>query len=187
MREVIASVLWRRLDNPGHDACWLVETGDGFAIEGSAVFGDGVVPARLNYRVACDGAWRSLRGEVSGWLGARSVNYAVTRSSEGVWSFNGAAVPGLQDCVDLDFGFTPATNLLQLRRIDLAIGAAADVPVAWLDVSAGTLEYLAQRYERRAESTYFYEAPRFEYVDVLEVLPSGFARRYPGLWESESD
>ena len=60
-----------------------------------------------------------------------------------------------------------------------------NAPVAWLDASMGTLEFLAQRYERRTETTYWYEAPRFEYAAILEVTPGGFIARYPGLWEAE--
>jgi hypothetical protein len=73
-----------------------------------------------------------------------------------------------------------------LRRLALAKGRAEDVPVAWLDVSAGTLELLSQRYERRAKGAYWYEAPRFDYAALLEVTPSGFIKRYPELWEAES-
>ena len=143
------------------------------------------MPSRLVYQVACDREWRTERGEVRGWLGEQSVEIRIARTSEGVWTLDGAIVPDLENCVDLDFGFTPATNLLQLRRIALAEGQAADVPVAWLDVAAGTLQVLKQRYERRTAATYWYEAPRFDYAGLLEVDPSGFIRRYPGLWEAE--
>ncbi len=84
-----------------------------------------------------------------------------------------------------DLGFTPSTNLLQLRRLALAEGEAADVRVAWLDAAAGTLDRLDQRYERRTQSEYWYEAPRFEYAALLEVAPTDFILRYPGLWEAE--
>jgi uncharacterized protein len=97
-----------------------------------------------------------------------------------------AAISGLENCVDLDFGFTPATNLLQLRRLALAPGQAAEAPVAWLDVTAGTLKALTQRYERRTEATYWYKAPKFDYAAFLEVSPAGFLQRYPGFWEAES-
>ena len=59
------------------------------------------------------------------------------------------------------------------------------MPVAWLDVTSGQLEVLRQRYERRSQWTYWYEAPRFGYAALLEVTPAGFVRRYPGLWEAE--
>jgi uncharacterized protein len=182
---MIASVLWRRLDTPGHDACRLEQGVAGWTLDGAAVFSENGVPARLLYQVACDPSWRTEHGEVRGWLGGQSVEFRVERTTEGVWTLNGELAPGLGHCLDLDFGFTPATNLIQLRRSALAEGQAADVPVAWLDVSAGRLDALPQRYERRSETTYWYEAPRFDYAALLEVDPAGFIRRYPGLWESE--
>ena len=100
---------------------------------------------------------------------------------------NGVAVPDLDECLDLDLGFTPATNALQLRRAAIVNGQAIDVPVAWLDVADFTLTLLRQRYERRTETSYWYEAPRFEYAAMLEVGPSGFVRVYPTLWEMEAE
>jgi uncharacterized protein len=184
---MLASVLWKRLDSPGHDACSLGETEAGWQIDGAATFLHEGVPARLDYRVTCDPSWRTRQGWVRGWLGLQAVEFNVGRTAEGVWTLNDGIVPGLTDCVDVDLGFTPATNLLQLRRLALAEGRAADCPVAWLDVAAGSLDLLVQRYERRTDTTYWYEAPRFEYAALLEVDPVGAVRRYPGLWELEAD
>jgi hypothetical protein len=94
-------------------------------------------------------------------------------------------VPNVGRCLDLDFGFTPATNLIQLRRLALDDGQIADAPAAWLDVSSATLELLSQRYERRGEGAYWYEAPSLGYAALLEVAPTGFIHRYPDLWEAE--
>ena len=179
------SMLWRRLDAPGHDACRLHQSDAGCHLDGTAVFRHEGDAARLSYRVTCDQSWRTQHGEVRGWLGAEPVDFSVARTAEGVWTLNGTRVPGLQSYVDLDLGFTPATNLFQLRRIGLAEGHAADVPVAWLDVVAGTLTVLPQRYERRTATTYWYEAPSVDYTGLLEVTPAGFIRKYPGLWETE--
>jgi len=124
---------------------------------------------------------------VHGWLDARAVEIGILRTAAGGWTINGVTVPGLDGCVDLDLGFTPATNALQLRRVALGRGQAADMSVAWLDVTAGTLTLLRQRYERRTETTYWYEAPRFDYTAVLDVGPDGFVHRYPTLWEIEPE
>ena len=182
------AALWRRLDAPGHDACRLEPTDDGWRLRGTAVFRHDGRPARLDYVVTCDGAWRTRAGTVDGWIGARAVALDVHRARDGTWRLNGVPVPGLDDCVDVDFGFTPATNALQLRRVALAPGAAAEVPVAWLDAADGTLTRLAQRYERQGDddgTAYAYAAPRFAYRAVLEVDASGFVRHYPGLWIAE--
>jgi hypothetical protein len=183
--KLIDSILWRRLDTPGHDACGLHETNGGWRLEGAAVCLERGAVARLAYRVSCDSSWRTQHGDVSGYLGSRALQLRVERSASGLWTLNGAAVPGLEGCVDLDLGFTPATNLLPIRRCALSSGQSADVRAAWLDVWAGALERLDQRYSRESESTYWYEAPRFAYADRLEIGPEGFVRRYPSLWEEE--
>jgi hypothetical protein len=88
----------------------------------------------------------------------QDISFVVEHAEAGRWLFNGDVVPNLDGCVDLDFGFTPATNLLQLRRIALAVGEAANVPVAWLDVTVPTLSRLDQRYHRQSQTAYEYEA-----------------------------
>jgi hypothetical protein len=180
------SLLWARLDTPGHDVCRLHEIDDGWELEGSAIFVHERLPARLGYRLTCDRAWRTQRGAVNGWVGAELIDFEIARSADGTWRCNGAVVEGLGACVDLDLGFSPATNLFQVRRLALAEGQAADAPVAWLDVTSGALELLLQRYERRSTFTYWYEAPRFGYAALLEVDAVGFVRRYPGLWEVQA-
>jgi hypothetical protein len=176
-------VRWRRLDAPGHDACRLDEAADGWRLRGAAVFLLDGVPAQLNYCVECNTSWGSRSASVRGSVGTQRVDISIVRDDDGRWLVNDAPVPGLGDCVDVDFGFTPATNVLQLRRIALAVGEAADVPVAWLDVPAGILRRLEQHYHRLAADRYDYDAPHFAYHAVLEVNDAGFARRYPGLWE----
>jgi len=178
-----STILWQCLEDPGHDACRLEGHAEGWTLEGTAVLRLDGTPAVLSYVVSCDLSWRTVSGRLDGWIGERRLRHAIART-DGGWIFDGGAVAGMEDCVDLDLGFTPATNLFQLRRIALATGQAADVPVAWLDVQTGRLERLAQRYERRSEGTYWYESPRFGYAAVLEVDATGFVRRYPGLWEA---
>jgi hypothetical protein len=179
------SILWRRIDSPGHDACRLARHDAGWKLEGAAVFSLDGLPACLTYAAICDASWRAQQGHVAGWIGDRRVQFLMARAAGGPWTLDGREVPGLEHCLDLDFGFTPATNLLPLRRLALPVGQGVAAPAAWLDVSTGALATLEQRYQRRSDSTYWYEAPRFSYAELLEVDAVGFVRRYPGLWEAE--
>jgi hypothetical protein len=176
-------VIWRRLDPPGHDACRLLDTGGGWLLTGTAVFRDAGGPACLTYRVECDRAWRAGAGLVEGWIGRNAVAIRLARTPDG-WTLNGHPVPSVGTCVDVDLNFTPATNLIALARLNLGVGQQADATAAWLDVAAGTLTVLPQRYHRRGGDRYWYEAPTVGYAALLEVAPSGFVRRYPGLWEA---
>lgn len=182
---ILDEILWRRLDAPGHDACRLERNGTGWALEGTAVFAENALPAVLEYQVVVDSAWHTTSGHVHGWLGEQGIDLRVTRARDGNWMLNGAAVPGLEAHVDLDLGFTPATNLLQLRRVSVQEGEVVDLPVAWLDVASATLTSLPQRYERRTATSYWYDAPGVGYRGLLQVRASGFILRYPELWEAE--
>ncbi|MEH3087220.1 MAG: putative glycolipid-binding domain-containing protein [Xylophilus ampelinus] len=183
-----ASILWRRLDAPGHDACRLLGGPEGWRLDGAAAlrWPDGR-PAALAYRVCCDAAWRSRRGTVRGWIGDRAVDVVLARDADG-WRCGATPVPGLAHCIDLDLGFTPATNLLPLRRLALAAGASAAAPAAWLDLDARPmLGLLDQRYRRTGAFEYAYEAPGAVYAATLRTTAEGFVREYPGLWTSGPD
>lgn len=182
-----SAILWRRLDTPGHDACRLIRLDDGWRLQGSAAFlhEDGS-PACACYEVDCDREWRTRRGRVRGSIGARNLDLHIERADDGQWRLDGKAVDGMDGLLDLDLGFTPATNLLQLRRIALDTGQTADVPVAWLDLPERGLRMLQQRYERRARGAYWYEAPEYGYSALLRVNVLGFVEDYPQLWRMEA-
>lgn len=186
MSQGSASALWRRLDTPGHDAAWVQQTDSGWVLRGAAVFLHNNGPACLSYEVICAADWSTTRGSVRGHLGAVSIAHDVVRAESG-WAVDGERVPGLDGVVDLDLGFTPATNFLQLNRVSLAVGDTAAFDVAWLEgeSAASELIRLPQRYERRSPDRYWYESPTTGYAALLVVGPDGFARQYPGLWQAE--
>lgn len=161
----------------------MVRTAEGWRLEGMAVFAHELGPARLSYWVECAPDWRTRRGGIAGWIGHERCDVHVARSDEGQWRVGDRAADGLDGCLDLDFGFTPATNFLQLQRCDLGIGETARFAVAWLDVPAASLTPLPQVYERRRATSFWYESPQGPYSALLELDESGFVRTYPGLWD----
>jgi uncharacterized protein len=177
--------IWRRLDVPGHDVAHVAETETGWRLEGVAVFKHERGPARVSYWVECATDWSTRRAGVAAWIGAQRCDLDIERTANGQWKLNGETLKGLDGCVDVDFGFTPATNFLQLRRCNLQVGRRAQFNVAWIDVPEGSLTSLLQRYERRTASSYWYESPQGPYEATLEMSDSGFVRVYPTLWEME--
>lgn len=181
---VSASASWRRLDAPGRDVCHLEQNDIGWRLEGTAEFAHEAGPALISYAVQCDMRWQTVSGEVSGSVGERKVEALIGRNGKD-WTLNGAVVPGLEHLVDLDFGFTPATNLQQLRRVSIVADEAMYLPVVWYDIDECTLTQLPQMYERRSLRTFWYQSPTVGYEALLELEPNGFIRRYPGLWEAD--
>lgn len=180
-------ILWRRLEVPGHDAASLREIEGGVELRGMAVFQDEAGPSALHYRVICDGEGRSIEAGVDGWCGTRPVELRF-RAHLGSWTLNGVPCPAVTGCVDLDLSFTPATNLLPLRRLDLAVGREAEVRSAWLEWPEARLTPLVQRYARRSATEYDYEAAlpdAVKFVGKLRVDPHGWVLGYADLWREE--
>ncbi|WP_295548316.1 putative glycolipid-binding domain-containing protein [uncultured Pseudacidovorax sp.] len=182
----LATLIWRRLDLPGHDACRVRHDGERGRIEGCAVFRDGGGgSARLSYEVVCDARWHTQSARVEGWLSDEYVQLSIYHDARQGWHFNGTPVPSVAHCIDIDLGFTPATNLLPVRRLRLAPGEQAEVPAAWLDPSTLRLQALPQRYRRLDASRYHYWAPTLGFEAELRVGPEGVVHDYPGLWQAE--
>ncbi len=179
----LLTCFWRRLDRPGSDACRLYRRGDGWLLQGTAVFHDQGIACALRYEAEAGEDWRSRRARVDGHCGGREVEIELRRSAAGVWQVNGANARLEAPCEDVDLGFTPATNLLALRRLDLPIGAAGESHAAWLDFPAFTFRHLPQTYRRLDAEFYDYASPTAGYAGRLRVLSNGVVAAYPGLFE----
>ena len=180
------SVLWRGIDRPGHEACRVFSQNAEWRLAGTAVFSHNDQPCRLDYLVVCDADWNSLSGKVSGWLGRAAVNIELAVDPERNWRLNGIECPAVAGSNDLDLNFSPSTNLLPIRRLNLAIGQEAEVKAAWLRFPSFELEALDQVYLRVDESTYRYKSGGGSFIADLEVDEVGFVTNYPGLWQAEA-
>ena len=179
------SILWRRLDQPGHESARLFRQGGCWHLAGTAVFAHDQQPCRLDYHVVCDAAWQTLSGQVAGWVGTESVQLELAVDRARSWRLNGTERPEVAGCVDLDLNFSPSTNLVPIRRLDLAIGRHAEVRAAWLRFPDFTLQPLAQLYRRIDVAVYRYESAGGSFATELQVNAAGFVTRYPNFWQAE--
>ncbi|TMV06891.1 hypothetical protein FGK63_12275 [Ruegeria sediminis] len=180
----IATGHWRRLDMEGTDRCTLSRLEQGWMLVGQAIWHDGGADARLTYDVRCDPDWVSLSADVVGKVSGRDLALRLRKGPEG-WFLNDDLQEDTGDCIDLDLSFTPATNLLPLRRLSLREGQSAQVRAGWLQPGFRRVARLDQVYDWRAPDTVRYSSPNFE--AELGVHPSGFVTSYPGLWEGWVD
>jgi hypothetical protein len=180
------TILWRKLDQPGHESARLSSSDSRHYLMGTAVFAHNEQPCRLDYVVVCSSKWQSLSGTVAGWIGSQSVEIALAVDSDHRWRLNGAEYPEVAGCIDLDLNFSPSTNLLPIRRLNLAIGEQAVIRAAWLHFPKLTLEPLEQLYRRIGPATYRFESGGGEFVTELRVNAAGFVIHYPNLWEVEA-
>lgn len=178
-------ILWRRLDQPGHESAQLFFQDSLWHLEGTAVFAHDRLPCRLDYQIICDSHWHTRSADVAGWVGNNSIKIQLSVSPDLRWKLNGESAAEVEGCIDLDLNFSPSTNLLPIRRLELAVGQEMEVRAAWLRFPSFRLEPLVQMYRRIDETTYRYESAGGRFVTELTVNAEGFVTKYPNLWETE--
>jgi hypothetical protein len=180
------TIVWRRLDLPGHEIATIAPAADGWRVDGVAVLVESGRPCRVEYEIDCDTRWMTQRCVLFGHVGARRVHLDVARSAAGVWTIDGVALPALEGCHDIDLGFSPSTNLLPIRRLALPIGGRSPVRAAWIRFPELTAEVLEQRYTHLSSDRYLYESAGGAFRRELEVDAFGCVIDYPGLWRAEA-
>ena len=179
---------WRRLDVPGHEEACIEQTTRGWRLTGQVEAEEAIVRAQLSYLIECDREWRTRRAVVSGAASAAPIRLELAADGGGHWSLNGAPLPLVEGALDIDLGFTPATNLLPIRRLDLAVGGHMELRTAWVRFPELRVEALEQTYQREAPQVFRYEAlvdgERFQ--ARLDTDEFGRVLHYENLWEAES-
>jgi uncharacterized protein len=176
---------WRRLDVPGREEARIETTPGGIRLSGDLDVEEAGLKARLRYTIHCDERWHTRVALIEGQANGEAVRFALEADGAGHWTRDGAPLSDLTGALDVDLGFTPATNTLPIRRLALAIGETKPVRSAWLRFPELHLEALEQTYTREAEQVYRY----FALVDgepftaQLDTDAFGRVRRYEGLWE----
>jgi hypothetical protein len=179
----MTEILWRRLDTPGHEAARLIDLDQGWRLEGSAVFLHESQPCSLSYRIDCDDAWQTRSASVIGFVGRREINIDIGVDHDLCWWMNGVEAKIVAGCIDVDLNFSPSTNLLPIRRLDLNVGDEAVVRAAWLRFPSFRLEVLEQTYRRTSHARYQYTSGSFE--AEITVNDAGLATEYAGVWVAE--
>jgi hypothetical protein len=177
------TIIWKRLNLPGHDFAQVVSTSDGHTLSGTAVFVSDGENFCLDYSVCCNPSWETKTVLVSGVANGKPVEIEIVVTPDKHWLRNGVEQPKVQGCIDVDLEFTPATNLLPLRRENLDIGESCEAVAAWLRFPELTMELLPQTYRRISGSLYRYSSGEFS-AD-LTARESGLVTHYSGLWKEE--
>lgn len=178
---------WRRMDVPGREEACVERTAAGWRLTGELDVEEAGLAARLRYAIECDLEWRTRSAVIEGEAGDSAIWFALAADGEGNWTRDGAPVPDLEGALDVDLGFTPATNTLPIRRLGLAVGESAPLRGAWLRFPELRLEPLEQTYTREAELTFRYRALVDDEPFIARLDTDAFGRvvRYEGLWDAE--
>ena len=169
-------LLWTSYKPPGNDACRFALNSRSLLIEGSTRNAGDELATRYRIRADLSGETRRAR------IDRRDRRILVERGRDGGWTMDGVDVPEVRGALDIDLGFTPATNTLPIRRLGLEVGQGADIEVAWLDPADWGLKRMAQTYRRTGPLAWRFTSPGFE--TEIEVDDFGAVTHYPGYWDT---
>ena len=111
------------------------------------------------WRAAWNMGWSAARSGARSREGSRGksverrLTWRLRSIAGGVWRLDGRQRPEVAGCIDLDLNFSPSTNLLPIRRLELPVGGEARIRAAWLRFPAFSLEPLEQVYRRLGDRT----------------------------------
>ncbi|HEX4643918.1 MAG TPA: putative glycolipid-binding domain-containing protein [Candidatus Acidoferrales bacterium] len=144
------------------------------------------IPIEARYEAVCDDSWRTKRADISlrDNSGERSLKIVVV---DGRWFANGRCHESITSCADIDLEWSPSTNTLPIRRLNLAVGEkSGPIIAAWVRFPSLQLQPLSQQYERISKSRYQYVSNGGAFVAGLEVDEEGLVTDYEGLWQREA-
>ncbi|WGF88459.1 putative glycolipid-binding domain-containing protein [Marinivivus vitaminiproducens] len=175
-------VRWTEWSGTGLQHVHVHEGDDGVLLRGVAISGDNE-PVSRAYRfvIDLDRDWHVLRAEIECVDDGRSV--VLNADGRGSWSDGeGIALPTLAGAIDIDLAFSPITNTLPIRRLDLQPGEAADIVTAYiapdLSLSADPQRYTCIERAR----LYRYDSRDSDFTAEIEVDGDGLVVLYPGLF-----
>jgi uncharacterized protein len=182
------TIIWRRFEaiGAGHEFARVFSKDSKRFLEGAAIFVYEKQFCRLNYRIECDADWQTVSARVFGLVGAETIEIEIAVDTAKRWIINDVENPETANCTDIDLNFSPVTNTLPIRRLNLQTGEKAEVRAAWLRFPSFKLELLEQTYERIAENKYVYESAGGAFRAELKTNDSGIVVDYPHLWQIEN-
>jgi uncharacterized protein len=146
----------------------LLESDDGYRLQGVVVVPLGDVPCHIDYAVVTDRDWRpsEARAAIVTPAGVREI---VLRSDHlGGWDVDGRPASHLDGCRDVDLGWTPATNTVPIRRLGLGVGETARITAAWIRFPELDVVANEQRYTRLGHGRWRYQSGDYDYELVTD-------------------
>ena len=174
-------VLWLSSELQSAEYCIVAPGLYGATVESTTLLPYRDLPARIDYSISTSPAWVTQQVRIE--LAAGDLRRTVGLVQNEGWLVDGTPRPDLDGCVDVDLGWTPATNLLPLRRVPLEDGQSMTTIAAWVRFPELDIVPSHQTYTRLARDRVLYQSATFE--AELVVTPDGIVTTYgAGLWSA---
>jgi uncharacterized protein len=181
-----ASAAWRHVTaTEGFEAAFFTAVPGGHRVAGGSAGVEEGQAWAVRYAIELDEGWRTRTAQVSGASALGEHEVRLEGDGDGHWWVDGAAVPELDGCFDVDLEPSACTNSFPVHRLRLRVGESAAAPAAYVRALDLRVERLEQDYTRVPDGgghqRYDYRSPAFGFACVLVYDASGLALDYPGI------
>ncbi|MCR8843867.1 putative glycolipid-binding domain-containing protein [Paenibacillus sp. SC116] len=173
--------VWNQLLDNGMEYCSL-ELESSIEITGKVIRVHEGERYFVEYTVNCDQTGSTEEVHLYYRNESMSNTVIISRDGNGCWTRDGQVMEGVSDAKDIDIGITPSTNILPIRRLQLAVGESAEVITAWVRFPEFDVQPLKQEYTRINHATYRYRSIESGYTAILKVDERGIVEDYEDEW-----
>jgi hypothetical protein len=180
--QLICAGIWQWAQSPGLERFEFLRSGDEWVFRGTILTFSNDVPAEARYEITCDRLFQTRRANISllDSSGERSLKIETQASR---WFENGRENQTVNGALDIDLGWSPSTNTLPIKRLQLEIGqTSGEFIAAWVRFPELALQPLPQEYLRLADRQYRYSSRAGTFVAKLIVDNDDLVVAYEGFW-----
>jgi hypothetical protein len=180
--QLVRAGLWQWVQSPGLERFELLRVGDDWIFRGTILTLSHNTPDEARYEIACDRSFKTRRANIS-LLDSRGERALKIDVRDGRWFENGRENQAVTGAIDIDLGWSPSTNTLPIKRLNLEIGqSSGEFVAAWVRFPELTLQPLSQEYLRLADRQYRYSSRGGAFVAKIIVDTEDLVMDYEGFW-----
>jgi len=185
--------MWRSLDGTKFEHVKILENNEGITADGLMIHLNDNETLRMRYRIYCDTSWRIHKAELIK-LDETDERLLLLSDGNGTWrNERDTPIDELNGCRDIDIHFSPFTNTLAIRRLNLQPGESANIEAVFISGQTMQLAAASQRYTHLGNNSsgahYKYEGLSSGFKKTLPVDHTGLVMEYPGyfkrIWVSD--
>jgi hypothetical protein len=179
----LATNLWDGTRTGSLEHFDLLETETGFRLQGTVVLPVEGTAGHIVYGVDVDDHWRTVAVAARIVSDTTERSLDVRRTASG-WTLDGDVRDDMAGAVDIDLGWTPATNTLPIRRLRPPLGERVELTAAWIAFPERGFEPMMQAYTNLGGGRWLYESTESGFTAQLAVDAEGVVTHYDGLFET---
>jgi hypothetical protein len=175
-------IVWKGILPNTMEYC-TIEESDGITVTGYITGKLKEIPLHCAYALTLDNQWNVQSVHITLDTNQERLSMAYAKQGNNWCDAQGAHLPALDGCTDIDISLTPFTNSLPINRLHLPEGASKEITVVYFNLPAGEVKPATQKYTRLDKHRYRYENPGTGFTSVIETDEDGFVINYPGIWQ----